>query len=173
MSIIRFSEVMTNRKNPMREIIEGFKGVFTTKGNMSRRAFWYYYLFVCFVNAMIHLLLSSYQQAEKAGFIILNIGLFLQAICYLMTATAKVRRLHDTGFSGYWILIEYVLLGFLVWKMWLISVTFALGGVQELFRSMPLVACMIIIYGLIKIFTLCIFCKPSKTHPLITTQDTQ
>ena len=153
----------------MGDIIEGYKGVFTTKGNMSRRAFWYYYLFVCFVNAMIHLLLSSYQQAEKAGFIILNIGLFLLAICYLMTATAKVRRFRDAGFSGYWILAEYVLLGFLVWKMWQISVAFAMSGIQGLFSSMPLVACVIIVYGVIKIFTLCIFCKPSKAYPQMMT----
>ena len=163
--------------NQMEDIIEGLKGILTIKGKMSRRAFWYYYLFVCFIGIMIHILfsniVSSYQLAEKAGFIILNIGLFLQAICYLMTATAKVRRLHDTGFSGYWILAEYILLGFLAWKMWQISVAFALGGVQGLFSSMPLVACMIMIYGVIKIFTLCIFCKPSKMHHQMTTQDTQ
>src|SRR5262245_59397397 len=65
------------------------------KGRASRSEFWWFFLFqiiVCIVAAVIHPLLQ----------VVVGLGLLLPSI------SAGVRRLHDTGRSGWWILLGLI-----------------------------------------------------------------
>ena len=77
-----------------------FSKAFTLKGTATRSEFWYFQLFI-FIAAIPFAILASPQASMVFFVIILFPGFSLQ-----------VRRLHDVGKSGWWILLSFVPFGF-------------------------------------------------------------
>jgi uncharacterized membrane protein YhaH (DUF805 family) len=80
-------------------ISEGLKNTFVWQGRASRSAFWWLYLATSCVNLILYILLLS---AGSSG--LLAFGFLLMCAIGLPLLGALVRRLHDTGRSGwyYW-----------------------------------------------------------------------
>lgn len=93
--------------------------VFT--GRARRKEYWYFVLF----NFLIALVLGFIDgllglHAEGSGFGVLG-GLYSLAV-FVPSLAVGVRRLHDTGRSGWWLLIGFIpLIGALVLLFFMIS----------------------------------------------------
>jgi uncharacterized membrane protein YhaH (DUF805 family) len=86
----------------------------TFNGRASKSEFWWWMLFVVMVHiaaAIITSAISPETGSMLTG--LLSLGLFLPGLA------VQVRRLHDTGHSGWWILLVLVpLIGFIVLLVW-------------------------------------------------------
>lgn len=86
---------------------DGFDHYVNFEGRASRSSFWWWVLFVIIVSIVANIIDSA---ADIAIFsIIVSLGLFLPGL------SKAIRRLHDTGRSGWWVLIGLIpLIGFIV-----------------------------------------------------------
>lgn len=86
----------------------------TFSGRASRKEFWYWYLFTCLTNilAFLSLLLLSLIFAGTASGIgmgeVFVINGIWNIIIFLPNLAVTVRRLHDTGHSGWYYLISII-----------------------------------------------------------------
>ena len=74
----------------------------TVSGRATRREFWWFYLFF--------LLLSWFAQMAVGA----NIASVVALVCFLPGLAAAVRRLHDIGRTGWWLLIAFTGIGIIV-----------------------------------------------------------
>jgi uncharacterized membrane protein YhaH (DUF805 family) len=95
---------MDNIMNAVKSVYGNYAG-FT--GKASRGEFWWFVLFYVVVYAVLAALISVSNMFA----IVLGIFALGTLIPYLAVG---VRRLHDTGKSGWWILIAFIPLGILV-----------------------------------------------------------
>jgi len=95
---------MDNIMNAVKSVYGNYAG-FTGKAN--RGEFWWFVLFYVVVYAVLAALISVSNMFA----IVLGIFALGTLIPYLAVG---VRRLHDTGKSGWWILIAFIPLGILV-----------------------------------------------------------
>lgn len=72
-------------------------------GRAGRREFWMFYL----INAIILIALSLLFSLTREPLLYIPFFLYLVAVL-LPTLAAIVRRLHDTGRSGWWYFINFV-----------------------------------------------------------------
>lgn len=80
----------------------------TFSGRSSRAAYWWFYLFAVLV-MIAALILDAAIGSGPVIYVLAVIGLFLPNLA------VTVRRLHDAGHSGWWLLIGIVpLIGFIV-----------------------------------------------------------
>ncbi|MED4402480.1 DUF805 domain-containing protein [Metabacillus fastidiosus] len=79
------------------------KNYVTFEGRARRKEYWMFYL----INAIISIILITAERATDTFFFsLLN---FLYALAILLPSLAvAVRRLHDTGRSGWWFLINLI-----------------------------------------------------------------
>ena len=98
-------------------MIESVKTVLSKYVDFSGRArrseFWWYFL--CY--AIVSGVLSSVYQATQSGIVaglsgIVSLGLLLP------TLAVHVRRLHDVGGSGWWLLLDLTCIGGIVILIW-------------------------------------------------------
>jgi uncharacterized membrane protein YhaH (DUF805 family) len=89
-------------------IRDGFSKYVTFSGRSSRAAYWWWYLFTVLVSGaawLIDVLLGTW-------FII---GALASLVLFLPTLAVTVRRFHDAGHSGWWVLTWIIpLVGFIV-----------------------------------------------------------
>src|SRR3954451_7172980 len=89
-------------------IRDGFRQYATFSGRSSRSAYWWFYLFAVLV--IIAAVIAD--EALRTGgviYLLVLLGLFLPNLA------VTVRRLHDAGHSGWWLLINIVpIIGFIV-----------------------------------------------------------
>lgn len=77
------------------------------RGRASRSEFWWWYVFTIIVSVLawvIEGLLGDRANGTFAGAITFVVGFVL----FLATLAVAVRRLHDTGRSGWWVLLYFV-----------------------------------------------------------------
>jgi uncharacterized membrane protein YhaH (DUF805 family) len=90
-------------------------------GRASRAEYWYFVLFTVLIGfpaGFIDGFLGTVIGTTGAiGFValIVNLGLFLPSLA------AYVRRLHDTGHSGWWMLISLTIVGLIPLLIWTVS----------------------------------------------------
>jgi uncharacterized membrane protein YhaH (DUF805 family) len=80
---------------------------FSFGGRARRKEYWMFFLFVIVISFLLGLLdaiLGTYSKRAEIG---LLGGLFVLAIV-IQSIAVGVRRLHDTGRSGWWLLINFV-----------------------------------------------------------------
>ena len=84
-------------------------------GRARRSEYWYFMLF----NLIVSVVLSVVEGIiDMPG---LLVGLYSLAVT-LPTLAVTARRLHDTGRSGWWMLIQLIpLVGFIILLLWLVK----------------------------------------------------
>lgn len=101
----------------------------TIKGRASRSEYWwfmlffYIYLMIVFIGSSMNqdILLRNDILSSVYGFICGAITICL-LIIFIALLTSRIRRLHDIGRSGWWMLIGFIpYLGSLVLLLWLIK----------------------------------------------------
>lgn len=93
---------------------------FTLKGRASRSEFWWFYLFqVIFILVAYMQDFTSFPFDERnfSPVISLISGLVAMAL-FLPGWGAMVRRLHDAGYSGWWLLLMFTGIGTFVLVAW-------------------------------------------------------
>ena len=86
---------------------DGFDHYAKFDGRASRPAFWWWVLFVIIVSIVASILDAAIDATIFS--IIVSLGLLLPGL------SKAIRRLHDTGRSGWWVLIILIpLIGFIV-----------------------------------------------------------
>ena len=86
----------------------------TFSGRASKSEFWWWILFVIMVQIAAAIMTAAISP-EAGGALtgLVSLGLFLPGLA------VQVRRLHDTGHSGWWLLLVFVpLIGIIVLLVW-------------------------------------------------------
>ena len=96
-------------------------------GRASRSEYWYYVLYYFLLSLVVALLDISVvnpmlgttpEQAAQGGLLQMIYGLAL----FLPSLAIGVRRLHDIGRSGWWLLLSFIpIIGFLVLLYWFVQ----------------------------------------------------
>ncbi len=81
-------------------VTEGFTNIVTFSGRASRSAFWWFFLGAIIID-LIGGIIGTAVHAPVIGYII-------EVIVALGTLSLSVRRLHDSGKSGFWWLIGFI-----------------------------------------------------------------
>jgi uncharacterized membrane protein YhaH (DUF805 family) len=92
-------------------IASAYAKILTFRGRASRREFWYFYLFQMMVaGGLAYWLFYEAGVAQAMPMIEGNKGVFLGAciLTQLPGVSLIVRRLHDSGRSGWWMVIALV-----------------------------------------------------------------
>ncbi len=95
----------------MKHYINAFSRYFEMGGRTTRREYWMFYLFHVIVLALC-LLLDVYV-GQNNGFPLFYTAYILFA--FIPNITVAVRRMHDSGRSGWWVIVPVVNLVFLCW----------------------------------------------------------
>lgn len=96
-------------------ISDGFSKYVTFSGRSSRSAYWWWYLFTLLVTAAAQALDLAFGSFAVVS-AIAGLALFLPSLAVL------VRRFHDAGHSGWWVLIMLVpLVGLIVWLIFALT----------------------------------------------------
>jgi len=91
-----------------------FRKYATFSGRANRPEYWYFVLFVFIVSMAISLATGFDQEEPSVASGLWSLGTFLPSLA------AVVRRLHDTGRSGWWWLIVFIpLIGWIILIVWL------------------------------------------------------
>ena len=86
--------------------LDAWKNYINFQGRARRKAYWMFFLFNLIALVILGLIESAIGLSGQNGYGILT-GLYTLAMIFPLIALA-VRRLHDTGRSGWWILIGLV-----------------------------------------------------------------
>ena len=101
--------------------IEVLKKYAVFSGRARRKEYWFFVLFnviISFVLTVIDAATGTYDETVGAG--ILS-GIYLLAI-FIPSLAVAVRRLHDTGRSGWWLLVGLIpLVGWILTLIWYLS----------------------------------------------------
>ena len=109
----------------------------TFSGRATRSEFWWFYLFTVLVNlvatsqasSFVPTLLDGQDMTENESSYFLNNFFFLylstitSLILLLPSLAVAVRRLHDVGRSGLWILIAFTVIGIIPLLIWYVTDT--------------------------------------------------
>ena len=109
---------------------QSIKSVFSKYADFSGRAtrseYWYFYLFnflvfMVYYIALFAMLVSGSRDSSAAGY--LSVMIIIYALVMTIPSLAvTVRRLHDTGHSGWWIFLNLIpVIGSIVLFIWFIT----------------------------------------------------
>ena len=123
--------------NFMQSISTCVRKYVTFSGRATRSEFWWFYLFTILVNlvatsqasSFVPNLLDGQDMTENESSYFLNNFFFLylstitSLILLLPSLAVAVRRLHDVGRSGWWILIAFTVIGIIPLLIWYVTDT--------------------------------------------------
>ena len=92
-------------------ISSGFSNLTNFSGRASRSEFWWWMLFVWIVNVIVGTILNIAMPNDgtnSMGFFASVAWWIVYVIFFLATLGVAVRRLHDTGRSGWWVLLQLI-----------------------------------------------------------------
>ena len=92
-------------------ISSGFGNLTNFSGRASRSEFWWWMLFVWIVNVIVGTILNiavPNDGTNSMGFFASVAWWIVYIIFFLATLGVAVRRLHDTGRSGWWVLLQLI-----------------------------------------------------------------
>jgi uncharacterized membrane protein YhaH (DUF805 family) len=96
-------------------ISSGFRNYVTFAGRASRSEYWYWVLF-SIIGATVTSILDYAIFSENDFASPLNA--IFNLVCFLPSLAVGVRRLHDIGRTGWWWLIAFTIIGFIVLIVW-------------------------------------------------------
>ncbi|WP_181441978.1 DUF805 domain-containing protein [Swingsia samuiensis] len=118
----------------------GYKNAFKFKGRASRAEFWLFALYqyiLILPLAMIggfFFLLSSLHDAPNSSYAIPLIGGVVVLVCAILIGfpsfALTIKRLHDCGFSGWW-LLAFMFVNFITFLAMVVGVVLAAHGTHE------------------------------------------
>ena len=86
-------------------ITSAFKKYASFKGRSTRSEYWYFILFYYLLGIIVEWITLSHTPA---------IGILLEVVFFIPMISLGTRRMHDVGKRGWWLLIPFVNLYFLV-----------------------------------------------------------
>ena len=94
----------------MDELFRNFKECVTTKfatfsGRARRREFWLFALFTWIVSCVLQIISVAAQGSVVISVLVAIVSLLFSLFLFIPGLAIYVRRLHDTGRSGWWLLI--------------------------------------------------------------------
>lgn len=92
---------------------------FDFSGRSSRSEFWLFvliYLVISVIASIVDYVVFSGSGSQSAGFV----GALVALVHFLPSLAVGVRRLHDTGRSGWWLLINFIPLVGFIWYLVLV-----------------------------------------------------
>ena len=93
-------------------ISHNFSNMTNFSGRASRSEFWWWILFIWIINAVLALIINLVAPPAEGGTSLGILGntavLIVSVIFFLATLAVAVRRLHDTGRSGWWVLLQLI-----------------------------------------------------------------
>ena len=123
--------------NFIQSISTSMRKYVTFSGRATRSEFWWFYFFTVLVNlvatsqasSFVPALLDGQDMTENESSYFLNNFFFLylstitSLILLLPSLAVAVRRLHDVGRSGWWILIAFTVIGIIPLLIWYVTDT--------------------------------------------------
>lgn len=98
--------------------LEGFKKYADFSGRSRRKEYWYFYLFNIIASFVLGFLDGMLFDAETIGFLS---GLYM-LVALIPGVAVTIRRLHDTGRSGWWLLINFIpFIGSIIFLVFMLS----------------------------------------------------
>lgn len=98
---------------------QAIKSVFSRYAKFSGRAgkaeFWWFYLFSFVLNGVLQAIGRGIDSTKAPGSFLVLIGAIIALAMLLPTLAVGVRRLHDTGRSGWWMLLSLIPLIGTIW----------------------------------------------------------
>jgi len=91
-----------------------FKNVRNFQGRASRSEFWWFYLFIILIDILAEVI---FYIVVESLFISIIIVILLLYAAFAQLSVA-VRRLHDVGKSGWWILLGLTIIGIIPLIIW-------------------------------------------------------
>lgn len=86
----------------------GFQNITNFSGRSTRSSFWWWILFVWIIDVILSFIVNAVGLNSDSGGFSTVAGLIIYVVFALATVAAGVRRLHDTGKSG-WLMLLYFL----------------------------------------------------------------
>ena len=77
-------------------------------GRASRPQFWWWILFIWIISFVVNLVTGGYNFGTTDRGFLWYIGLVISIVLWLATLAVTVRRLHDIGRSGWWVLLWFI-----------------------------------------------------------------
>lgn len=87
-------------------VVSVFSNYFTFKGRAPRSEYWYFVLFYMIGNAATTLIDQRMFEFQSSGLL----GSIYGLVTFVPSLSVAVRRLHDTGRSGWWVLVPILAL---------------------------------------------------------------
>lgn len=90
----------------MKEFVDVFKKTFDFSGRSRRKEFWLFVLFTTLISIALSFVdaIAGLELAEDFGVL----GGLFSLIIIIPSISVTVRRLHDIGRSGWWLLLTFV-----------------------------------------------------------------
>jgi len=95
-------------------ITSGFRHYVAFAGRASRSEYWYWVLFTI-IGAIVTLILDRAVFPDSD---LSPLNAIFNLVCFLPSLAVAVRRLHDIGRTGWWILIALTIIGTIVLIVW-------------------------------------------------------
>lgn len=97
----------------MNAIIENFKDIITNKyaqftGRANKAEFWQYVLVFIVISASFSLLMSLFGGVKILRMIFMLLNMIVSLALLVPSIAVSVRRMHDIGKSGKWVLINLI-----------------------------------------------------------------
>ncbi|MBZ5200582.1 DUF805 domain-containing protein [Planomicrobium chinense] len=90
----------------MKEFIDVFKKTFDFSGRSRRKEYWLFVLFTTVISIVLSIIdvIAGLQLTEDIGVL----GGLFSLLIIIPTFSVTVRRLHDIGRSGWWVLLTFI-----------------------------------------------------------------
>lgn len=92
-----------------------FSKAFVFKGRASRAEYWWFALFTLLVSMVAGIIDQSAYGEPATVTAITNLAILFPSLA------VNIRRLHDTGHSGWWYLIILTIIGIIPYFIWMVS----------------------------------------------------
>jgi uncharacterized membrane protein YhaH (DUF805 family) len=99
--------VKTNKERLMSWYLEVLKKYTVFSGRSRRKEYWFFVLFNILISVVLAIIDGVLGTASKQGGVGVLGGLYSLAVL-IPSIAVGVRRLHDSGKSGWWLLISFV-----------------------------------------------------------------
>lgn len=100
-------------------ITSNFKRYVDFNGRSARSEFWWWVLFVFIIDVVFTLLEMIVGGPTSSMYPLINgLDLLVSLAIFLPGLGVTVRRLHDTGRSGWWVLLSFTIIGIIPLIIW-------------------------------------------------------